>query len=193
MTWLVAGLGNPGPRHARNRHNLGYRVVDELASRAGERFRKARFVPADICELKESGERVVLGKAHAFMNENGPAFASLARKHRVPPDHLIAVHDEIDLVFGALRVKLGGSTAGHNGLRSLAGALGTQEFYRVRLGVGRPPGRGDPIDWVLRDFGKREEADVAILVDDGADAVLSLVRDGLQATQDRFNRSGPRP
>ena len=193
MTWLVAGLGNPGPRFARNRHNLGYRVVDELASRAGARFRKARFVPADVCEIVESGERVVLGKAHAFMNENGPAFASLVRKHHVEPDHLIAVHDEIDLAFGALRVKFGGSAAGHNGVKSLAAALRTTEFLRVRLGVGRPAGRRDPVDWVLEDFAKREEADVAMLVDDGADAVLSLVRDGLQATQDRFNRAGPRP
>jgi PTH1 family peptidyl-tRNA hydrolase len=192
MTWLVAGLGNPGPRYARNRHNLGYLVVDELAARAGERFKKARFVPADVCELRESEERVLLGKAHAFMNENGPAFASLVRKHRVEPDHVIAVHDEIDLEFGALRVKLGGSTAGHNGVRSLAGALRTPDFFRVRLGVGRPGGRRDPADWVLEDFGKREEADVAILVEDGADAVLSIVRDGLQVTQDRFNRSGPR-
>jgi PTH1 family peptidyl-tRNA hydrolase len=192
MTWLVAGLGNPGPRHAKNRHNLGYVVVDELASRAGERFKKARFVPADVCELKESGERVLLAEAHAFMNENGPAFASLARKHHVEPERVIAVHDEIDLAFGALRVKFGGSTAGHNGVRSLAAALRTDAFFRVRLGVGRPTGRRDPADWVLEDFAKREEADVSILVDDGADAVLSLVRDGLQVTQDRYNRSGPR-
>jgi PTH1 family peptidyl-tRNA hydrolase len=102
------------------------------------------------------------------------------------------VHDEIDLAFGALRVKLGGSTAGHNGVRSLASALRTQDFYRVRLGVGRPTSRKDPVDWVLEDFAKAQEADVAMLVDDGADAVLSIVRDGLQATQDRFNRSGPR-
>jgi PTH1 family peptidyl-tRNA hydrolase len=192
MTWLVAGLGNPGPRYARNRHNLGYLVVDELASRAGERFKKARFVPADVCELKEAGERVLLGKAHAFMNENGPAFASLARKHHVEADHVIAVHDEIDLSFGALRVKLGGSTAGHNGLKSLAGALRTRDFHRVRLGVGRPPGSKDPADWVLEDFAKRQEAEVALLVQDGADAVLSIVRDGLGPTQDRFNRAGPR-
>jgi PTH1 family peptidyl-tRNA hydrolase len=192
MTWLVAGLGNPGPRYAKSRHNLGYLVVDELAGRSDGRFKKVRFVPADLCEIKESGERVLLGKAHAFMNENGPAFASLVRKHRVEPDHVIAVHDEIDLAFGALRVKFGGSPAGHNGVKSLAAALRTNDFYRVRLGVGRPAGRRDPIDWVLDDFGKREQADVAILVDDGADAVLSLVSDGLQATQDRFNRSGPR-
>jgi len=193
MTWLVAGLGNPGPRYAKNRHNLGYVVVDELASRAAERFRKVRFVPADVCEVKEAGERVLLAKAHAFMNENGPAFASLARKHRLDPDRVIAVHDDIDLPFGALRVKFGGSTAGHNGLRSLAGALRTTDFHRVRLGVGRPPGSKDAADWVLEDFGKREEADVVLLVDDGADAVLSLVREGLEVTQDRFNRAGPRP
>lgn len=192
MTWLVAGLGNPGPRYAKTRHNLGYRVVDELASRAGERFRKARFVPADVCELKESGERLLLAKAHSFMNENGPAFASLVRKHHVEPDHVIAVHDEIDLAFGALRVKFGGSTAGHNGVKSLASGLRTRDFFRVRLGVGRPAGRRDPIDWLLQDLGKREEPDIAILVDDGADAVLSLARDGLQVTQDRYNRSGPR-
>jgi PTH1 family peptidyl-tRNA hydrolase len=192
MTWLVAGLGNPGPRYAKTRHNLGYLVVEELAARAGERFKKARFVPADVCELKESGERVLLGKAHAFMNENGPAFASLVRKHRVQPDHVIAVHDEIDLPFGALRIKVGGSTAGHNGVKSLAAALRTPDFFRVRLGVGRPGGRRDPADWVLEDFPKRQDADVAILVDDGADATLSIVRDGLQVTQDRFNRSGPR-
>ena len=193
MTWLVAGLGNPGPRFAKTRHNLGYLVVDELASRAAERFRKARFVAADVCEIGECGERVLLGKAHAFMNENGPTFASLARKHRVEPDHVIAVHDEIDLPFGALRVKFGGSAAGHNGVKSLAAALRTPGFSRVRLGVGRPPGRRDPIDWVLEDFGKRETADVARLVDDGADAVLSLVCNGLRTTQDRFNRSGPIP
>jgi PTH1 family peptidyl-tRNA hydrolase len=192
MTWLVAGLGNPGDRYARTRHNLGYRVVDELARRSGERFRKTRFVPADAAELAEAGERMVLGKARAFMNETGPAFASLARKHHVEPDHVIAVHDEIDLPFGALRVKFGGSTAGHNGLRSVGGALRTNDFYRVRLGVGRPPGRMDAADWVLKDFAKKQEPDVEVLVDDGADAVLSLVRDGLQVTQDRYNRAGPR-
>jgi PTH1 family peptidyl-tRNA hydrolase len=192
MTWLVAGLGNPGEPYAKTRHNLGHRVVDELASRDGERFRKVRFVPADTCELRAGTERVLLAKARAFMNESGPAFASLARKHDVEPDHVVAVHDEIDLVFGALRVKFGGSTAGHNGLRSLERALRTPDFYRVRLGVGRPTGRKDAASWVLEAFAKREEPDVTVLVDDGADAVLSIVRDGLQTTQDRYNRSAPR-
>jgi PTH1 family peptidyl-tRNA hydrolase len=192
MTWLVAGLGNPGERYASTRHNLGYRVVDVLASREGERFRKARFVSADSAEIRYAGERVVLAKARSFMNESGPPIASLARKHGVDPEHVIAVHDEIDLAFGALRVKTGGSTAGHNGLRSLERALRTPEFYRVRLGVGRPPGRQDPGDYVLDPFPKRDAADVAALVDDGADAALSLVSEGLLVTQDRYNRSAPR-
>jgi PTH1 family peptidyl-tRNA hydrolase len=191
VAWLVAGLGNPGARYANNRHNLGYQVVDELAARAGVRFRKVRFVPADAADFGHAGERVVLAKAHAYMNETGPAFASLLRKRHVEPDHLIVVHDEIDLPFGALRVKFGGSTAGHNGVRSVAAAVRSPGFFRVRLGVGRPPGRRDAADWVLEDFAKRELTDVAILVGDGADAVLSLVAEGLGPTQDRFNRSGP--
>ena len=191
MTWLVAGLGNPGDRYAKTRHNLGRMVVDELARRAGTRFRKARFVPADVAELKEGEERVLLVKSHGWMNESGPSYASLAKKNGVPPDHFVAVHDDLDLAFAALRVKLGGSTAGHQGLNSLVGALRTPDFHRVRMGVGRPPGRQDPVDFVLEDFAKREAADVAMLIDEAADAVLALVREGLTATQDRFNRSGP--
>ena len=192
MTWLVAGLGNPGERYARTRHNLGAMVADELAREEGERFRKVRFIPVDVAEIKVDGERVLLAKSHRWMNESGPSYAGLAKKHGVEPDHVIALHDELDLAFGALRVKFGGSTAGHNGLRSLQTALRTAEFLRVRLGIGRPPGRQDPADFVLDPFGKREGADAAILVDDGALAVRSLVRDGLVATQDRFNRAGPR-
>ena len=126
------------------------------------------------------------------MNESGPSYASLAKKHDVPATQLIAVHDEIDLAFGALRVKAGGSTAGHNGLRSLQRSLRTPEFLRVRLGVGRPPGRLDPADFVLQPFSKREQPEVEILIEDGADAVRSLIASDLASTQDRFNRSGPR-
>ena len=192
MTWLVAGLGNPGESFAKTRHNLGYRVVDELARREGERFRKARFIGADVCELGRGDERMLLAKAHTYMNENGPTFASLARKHHVEPDLVIAVHDDLDLVFGSLRVKFGGGTAGHNGVRSVANALRTPEFFRVRMGIGRPTGRKDAADWVLEPFAKRDEADVEVLVDDAADAVLTLVHEGLPATQDRYNRSAPR-
>ena len=192
MTWLVAGLGNPGERYARTRHNVGAMVVDELADRAGERFRKARFVPADVAEITGDGERVLLVKSRTFMNESGPAYASVAKKHDVAPDHVIAAHDDLDLAFGALRVKFGGSTAGHHGLDSLVGAVRTPDFYRLRLGIGRPPGRQDPLDFVLRPFSKKEEEEVVVLIDQAADAALSLVRHGLSPTQDRYNRSGPR-
>ena len=192
MPWLVAGLGNPGDRYADTRHNLGARVVDELAREAGERFRKARFVPAEVAELSIDGDRVWLVKSLRYMNESGPSYASIAKKHGIAPDHVIAVHDEIDLPLGSLRVKSGGSAAGHNGLKSLQQGLGTPDFVRVRLGVGRPPGRKDPADHVLEPFSKRERADADLLVEDGADAVRSSIREGLAATQDRFNRSGPR-
>ena len=191
MSWLVAGLGNPGDAYAITRHNLGARVADELARVAGERFSKTRFVPAEAAEVAFDGERVWLVKSLRFMNEAGPSYASLAKKHDVTPDHVIAVHDDLDLSFAALRVKIGGSTAGHNGLRSLQQALGTPDFPRVRLGIGRPPGRQDPADYVLNPFDKREEPDVALLVDEATDAVRSLVVLGLAATQDRFNRARP--
>jgi peptidyl-tRNA hydrolase, PTH1 family len=192
MTWIVVGLGNPGERYAATRHNLGYRVADELASRAGERFKKARFVPVELAEASFDGQRVLLARSQRFYNETGEVVASLARKRDVDADRVIAVHDDLDLAFGALRVKFGGSTAGNHGLDSLVAALRTRDFYRVRLGIGRPPGRQDPIDFVLEPFGKRLEPEVAILVDDAADAVVSLVREGLEAAQDRYNRSGPR-
>jgi peptidyl-tRNA hydrolase, PTH1 family len=190
MAWLVAGLGNPGDRYASTRHNVGAVVADELARRGGGRFRKARFVPVEVAEIRIEDERVWLAQSLRFMNESGPSYASTAKKHEIAPDHVIAVHDEIDIPFGALKVKIGGSTAGHNGLRSLQQALRTPDFLRVRVGVGRPPGRQDPADYVLQPFAKREEADVAILVDAAADAVRSLITDGLAGTQDKHNRSG---
>src|SRR5437773_3640957 len=192
MAWLVAGLGNPGDRYARTRHNVGAVVADELVRQEGERFRKARFVPVEVAEIRIEDERVWLAKSLRFMNESGPSYASTAKKHDIEADHVIAIHDEIDIPFGALKVKIGGSTAGHNGLKSLQRALRTPDFLRVRVGVGRPPGRQDPADYVLQPFAKREEADVAILVDAAADAVLSLIIDGLAAAQDKHNRSGAR-
>jgi peptidyl-tRNA hydrolase, PTH1 family len=192
MTWLVAGLGNPGDRYARTRHNVGAMVADELARAAGDRFRKVRFLPIEVAELRVGDERVLVARSQRFMNEAGPSYASLARKNDVEAAHLIVVHDDLDLAAGALRVKSGGSTAGHNGLRSLQQALRTPEFLRVRVGIGRPPGRQDPADFVLQPFPKREEAEVALLVDDAADAVRTLIEEGLERTQDRFNRPGPR-
>lgn len=192
MSWLVAGLGNPGERYARTRHNVGAMVAEALAREGQARLRKVRFLPIELAEMHVGEERVLVARSHRFMNEAGPSYASLAAKQHVEPGRLIAVHDELDLPAGALRVKAGGSTAGHNGLRSLQQALGTADFLRVRIGIGRPPGRQDPADFVLDPFPKRDEEEVAILVGEAADAVRSLVLEGLERTQDRFNRSGPR-
>jgi peptidyl-tRNA hydrolase, PTH1 family len=189
--WLVAGLGNPGGGYATSRHNVGRMTVDAMARSASERFRKSRFLPAEVAEIHEDGERVLLVRSTRFMNDAGPSYASLARKHDIDPAQVIAVHDELDIPEDTLRVKLGGGNNGHNGLRSLQQALRTPDFLRVRVGIGRPPGRQDPADFVLEPIPKRLEADVAILVEHAADAVRSLITDGLGPTQDRFNRAGP--
>lgn len=191
MAWLVAGLGNPGDRYANTRHNLGRMVVEELARADRERFKKVRFLPAELADIHEGSEHVLLVKSTHFMNESGPSYAGVAKKRDVEPDHLIAVHDELDIDAGTLRVKLGGGTGGHNGLRSLERSLRTKDFLRVRVGIGRPPGRHDPADFVLEPIQKRLDADVAIWVDRAADAVRSLVTDGLSATQDRFHGATP--
>jgi peptidyl-tRNA hydrolase, PTH1 family len=191
MAWLVAGLGNPGDRYARTRHNVGRMVADELAGDAGERFRKARFLPTETAEIRIGDERVVIARSTRFMNESGSSYASLAKKQGIDPAHVIAVHDELDIPAGTIRVKLGGGNSGHNGLRSLDAALGTVDYHRVRVGIGRPPERQDPADYVLQPIAKRDEADVDLLVGHSADAVRSLIESGLEQTQDRFNRSAP--
>ncbi len=188
MTWLVAGLGNPGAEYARTRHNVGAMVVDLLAERSGERFRKLRFIPVEQADIKEGPERVILARSSQFMNVSGPGFAGLAKKMHLSPHQVIAVHDEIDLPFGRLQVKRGGSTAGHHGLDSLVEGFRSPDFFRIRMGVGRPPGRQDPADYVLEPFSKKEQPAVGVLVEDAADAVLMLIRDGLNATQEHFNR-----
>src|SRR5213083_220427 len=181
MAWLVAGLGNPGDRYARTRHNLGKMVVEELARGEGVRLKKVRFLPAEFAELREGTERVLLVTSTRYMNESGPTYAGLAKKHDVPPERIVAVHDE-----------LGGGSGGHNGLKPLTQALGTPEYHRVRVGIGRPPGRQDPADYVLEPIGKRLEPDIAIWVERAAEAVRSLIGDGLPPTQDRFNRGAGR-
>lgn len=193
MSWLVAGLGNPGDRYATTRHNLGRLVVEELARGSGERFRKSRFLAAEVAEIHEAGERVLLARSTRLMNESGPSYASLAKKRHAPPDHVIAVHDELDIAAGTLRVKAGGGNNGHNGLKSLQQAMGTPDFLRVRVGIGRPPGRQDPADFVLQPLPKRMEAELAIAVDHAGAAVRSLILEGLAATQDRFNGPSSEP
>ena len=191
MAWLVAGLGNPGERYATTRHNVGLMVAEEIAADAGERFRKVRFLPVELAELRIDDERILVARSTRFMNESGTSYASLAKKHDVEPTHLIAVHDELDIPAGTIRVKLGGGTSGHNGVRSLDRALRSPDFLRVRIGIGRPPGRQDPADFVLQPVASRDMADLALLVSHAADAVRSLITDGPEPTQDRFNRTAP--
>lgn len=188
--WLIAGLGNPGEKYAKTRHNAGAMVVDRLCDRLGVTLKKVRFVAATAAEARTGDVPLLLTRTTTFMNESGPPLASLARKRDIPAERVVVVHDEIDLAFGALRLKFGGSTAGHNGLESVVSAFRTPDFYRVRIGVGRPPGRQDPIGYVLSPFGSRERKEVEVLIEDAADAALALVTDGLAAAQDRYNRSG---
>jgi PTH1 family peptidyl-tRNA hydrolase len=182
---LVVGLGNPGHEYATTRHNVGFMVADELARRHGGSWR-SKF-SGEVADVRVDGARVALLKPQTYMNESGRSVAAAAKFYKVDPDALLAVHDEVDLDLGRMQARLGGGLAGHNGLRSLASALRTPEFLRLRIGVGRPE-RGDPrpvSDWVLSPF--EPEADVATLVERAADAVETLVRDGLEEAQQRFN------
>lgn len=183
---LVVGLGNPGPRYAGNRHNIGFLVADELADRMGGRF-KAHRTGADILEGRLAGHRVALVKPRSFMNVSGGPVVGAARFFKVPPEGLVVVHDELDLPYGTIRLKLGGGENGHNGLRSITKSLGTRDYHRVRFGIGRPPGRMDPADFVLRDFSAAERRDLAFAVDRCADAVEALVSRGLEAAQNVFH------
>ena len=192
--WLVVGLGNPGPTYAGHRHNIGYLVVEELASRmpnspGNVHWRSHKTGRADVVEgrLSLGGPRVVLAKGRGYMNEAGGAVKALATFYKVPPDHVIAIHDELDIAFGTLRVKLGGGDNGHNGLKSMRSSLATGDFYRVRAGIGRPPGRQDVADFVLSNYSTTERKELPFQVGDAADAVESLVTDGLELTQNRYN------
>jgi PTH1 family peptidyl-tRNA hydrolase len=189
-SWLVVGLGNPGPAYAGNRHNLGFLVADVLADRIGAKWKRAggRVAGrADLAEGRLADSRVVLAKPRSYMNESGGPVAAVARFFRVPLDRLVVVHDELDIDFGRIKVKLGGGDAGHNGLRSLRHALGSGDYVRVRCGIGRPPGRANPADWVLKDFGPTQRREVPLLVETAADAVEVVVRDGVDAAQREFH------
>ncbi|TDC74336.1 aminoacyl-tRNA hydrolase [Actinomadura sp. 7K507] len=184
--WLVAGLGNPGPSYAKNRHNAGFMVLDVLAARAGGRFKSHR-ARADVLEGRLAGARAVLAKPRSFMNVSGGPVRALCDFYKVPVERLIVVHDELDIPFGAVRLKRGGGDNGHNGLRSVTGALGTRDYLRVRFGVGRPPGRMDAAAFVLKDFSAAERKDLDLEVDRAADAAEALIADGLGAAQNVFH------
>ena len=184
--WLVAGLGNPGTDYAATRHNVGFLVCDLLAERAGAAF-KAHRGRAAVCETRVEGVPAVLAKPLLYMNDSGGPVASVSAYFHVPPERLVVVHDEIDLPFGSLRVKLGGGDNGHNGLKSVRRSLGGGEWYRVRVGVGRGSGRADVATHVLKGFSAAERKELPFVVDRAADAVGSLLSAGLERTQNAYN------
>ena len=187
MTWLVVGLGNPGPTYAKTRHNIGYRAVDALADQLGTKFSTKMLMRAAVAEGRSNTEKVVLVKPTTYMNESGISVGKVAAFFKVDPEHIIVVHDELDLDLGRMRCKLGGGDNGHRGLKSIRAHLSTGEFYRVRLGIGRPPGQQPGADYVLGAFPKSEVDEVGVIIGLAADAVESLIADGLEPTQNKFN------
>ncbi len=190
--WLVVGLGNPGPDYAGNRHNVGQMALAELADRARATF-KSHKANAAVAEGRtgQSGPKLILAKPNTYMNVSGAPVAALMRFYKVPPENLIVVHDELDIPFDSIKLKSGGGHGGHNGVRDIAAAVGTPDFVRVRVGIGRPPGRQPAADFVLRDFGADERKVLPNLLADAADAVELVASAGLTAAQLRFHTSAP--
>jgi PTH1 family peptidyl-tRNA hydrolase len=184
--WLIAGLGNPGPEYARNRHNAGFMVADLLAERVGARFKRDRSRAA-VAAGRLAGFPVTLAKPLSFMNLSGRPVAALRTFYKIPPERIVVIHDELDLPFGALRLKQGGGDNGHNGLRSVTAAVGSRDYFRVRVGIGRPPGRMDPADYVLHDFSAPERKLVPEVLERAADATEALLAHGLAAAQTEFH------
>jgi PTH1 family peptidyl-tRNA hydrolase len=189
--WLVVGLGNPGKEYARNRHNVGFMVADLLAGRVGARFGRARKAVAEVAEgrLTLGGPRLVLVKPLTYMNLSGGPVAALAQFYKIPVAQIVAVHDELDLPYGQVRAKVGGGEGGHNGLRSMSKSLGSKEYNRVRFGIGRPPGRQDPADYVLSDFSAAERKELDFLVDRAADVAEAVIAKGVEWAQNAYNGS----
>jgi PTH1 family peptidyl-tRNA hydrolase len=187
-TWLVVGLGNPGPGYAGNRHNVGQMVIAELADRASASF-KTHKANATIAEGRTgiAGPRFILAKPNTFMNVSGGPVAALLRFYKLEPSQLIVLHDELDIPFDTLKLKVGGGHGGHNGVRDIAAAIGTPDFTRVRIGIGRPPGRQPAADFVLRDFSGEERKVLPNLLSDAADAVELVASDGLTVAQLKYH------
>jgi len=180
---LVVGLGNPGPNYAKTRHNLGFMVADILAGRIGSGFKVHKKSGAEVTTGRLGGRSVVLAKPRVYMNESGRQVGPLAKFYSVAPADVVILHDELDIEFGRIRLKLGGGEGGHNGLRSVAAALGTKDFQRVRIGVGRPPGRKDPAAYVLENFSAVERPEVPTICEQAADATELLLSQGLEPAQ----------
>jgi PTH1 family peptidyl-tRNA hydrolase len=184
--WLVIGLGNPDDEYGDTRHNAGAMVVARLAERAGAKLKRSRN-RAQVAEIRDGDQRVVLARPTSYVNESGGPASLLARWYKTPLERIIVVHDEIDLAAGKLQLRRGGGTAGHNGLKDIVKALGSPEFLRVRIGVGRPPDRKEAADYVLKPVPKREAEDFAVLLERAADATMDLVHLPLERAQDRHN------
>ena len=187
--WTIVGLGNPGDKYARTRHNAGVMVLDVLAERSGARF-KSHKSGCLVAEARLAGEPALLARPTSYMNESGRPVGQLLRFYKTPLDRFVVVHDEIDIPFGDVRIKLGGGTAGHNGVKSLADHLGTKDFVRVRVGVGRPKGRQDPVGWVLTEFSAGERKEVPFLVGEGADAIERIIEAGVERAMNEVNTRG---
>ncbi len=187
---LVVGLGNPGPNYAKNRHNVGFMASEILADRIGEKFKVHKKSGAEVATGRLAGRSVVLAKPRVYMNESGRQVGPLAQFFSVSPAHIIVIHDELDIDFGRIRLKLGGGEGGHNGLRSVASALGTKDFQRVRIGVGRPPGRKDPAAFVLENFNATERTEVPTICEQAADATELLIVHGLEPAQNTVHAWG---
>ncbi len=189
--WVIVGIGNPGKAYAGTRHNVGYLVADELAVRMGGRWKPHRSGRASVVEGRLAGVpgiRAVLGRGRAHMNESGGPISTLLGFYKVPPERLIVIHDELDIPYGDLRVKFGGGDNGHNGLKSIRRSISTGEYYRIRVGIGRPPGRQETVDFVLSTFSATERKELDVHVQRAADSAESLVTDGLERTQNLYNR-----
>ena len=184
---LVVGLGNPGPNYAQTRHNLGFMVADVLATRLGSNFKVHKRSGAEVATGRLAGQSIVLAKPRCYMNESGRQVGPLAKFYSVPASDVVIIHDELDIEFGQIRLKLGGGEGGHNGLRSVANALGTKNFQRVRIGIGRPPGRKDPAAFVLENFSSTERPEVPTICEQAADATELLIELGLEPAQNRVH------
>ena len=184
---LVVGLGNPGPQYAKTRHNIGFMVADLLAARMGTSFKVHKRSGAEVATGRLGGRAVVLAKPRTYMNESGRHVGPLAKFYSVAPADVVVIHDELDIDFGKVRLKLGGGEGGHNGLRSIANALGTKDFQRVRIGIGRPPGRKDPAAFVLEPFNATERAEVPTMCELAADAAELLIQVGLEPAQNHVH------
>jgi PTH1 family peptidyl-tRNA hydrolase len=188
--WIIAGLGNPGPEYAGTRHNAGQMVLAVLAERIGARFKSHR-TRNDIAEGRLAGQPVTLARPNSYMNLSGGPVSALLGFYKLPAERLLVIHDELDVAFGAVRLKLGGGDNGHNGLRSITASLGTRDYYRVRFGIGRPPGRMEAATYVLRDFAPTERKELPFAVDRCADAVETLITKGLTEAQNLYHTDAP--